>query len=150
MFTKRKSRIVTTILAVSILATMFVGFAGAAETETYSVDDGRDIPFYLELPARGVTDLATAREKKVDYGRAQFNLSNVDNPTGYRCFLNVRDKSGSSIVGKDPVELYSGFTGDCFVTYNSWAGVVGVAYRPSGQTYSASTKSAFIEGKWTP
>lgn len=100
MFTKRKSRIVTTILTVSILATMFVGFAGAAETD---VSDGRDIPFYLELPARGVTDLATPREKKVDYSRAQFNLSNVDNPTGYRCFLNVRDKSGSSIVGEDPV-----------------------------------------------
>ena len=148
MLTKRKSRIVTTILAVAILATMFAGFASASEVRARASNPPYD--FYLELPAYGVTDLATARVKTNDNMSALYELLNVDNPTGYRCFLNIRDENGSKIVGKDPLEVYDGDTGYRTVKYISSEGVVGVAYRPSGQTYSNSAKSAFIEGKWVP
>ncbi len=128
---------------------MFVGYVSATEAGTYAANQ-EEHNFFLELPARGVTDLALPREKKFDTRHAYFDLTNVDNPTGYRCYLNVRDKSGSNIVGEDPVELFDNDIGFQSVKYLSWAGVLHDEYRPSGQTYSGSAKSAFIEGSWTP
>lgn len=150
MFTKRKSRIVTTILVVAILATMFAGYVSATE-EKILAPRVMDQFFYLDLKPHGDMDLATPREKSVDREDALFYITYINNPTGYYCYLNVRDEDGVDIVGQTAAKLLD--HGDCClhaVKYLSWHGQVGVKYRPSGQTNSGAAVSARIEGRWTP
>ncbi len=149
MLTKRKSRIVTTILAVAILATMFAGFASATEAKT-PAPRSAFYSFRLSLPAYGETDMATAREKVTANDCATFKLGTVVNNTGYECFLNVRNKNGDAIAGY-PEGLGRNASGSIrTVAYrvSSGFGKIGESYRPSGQTYSLSPTTASISGEW--
>ena len=153
MLTKRKSRIVTTILAVAILATMFAGFASATERENLANRAMFDYySFCLSLPEYGVTDYATSRTKVVNLDYAYFDLTTVTNTTGYQCYLNVRSGDKKDIAGQWPEKLTNNDTGAKKVYYktNFGYGKVGEEYRPSGQTDEASPKVAYIEGEWRP
>ena len=134
---RRTRRIVLLVLVIAIIATMLIGCVSAATN--YS--------FWLSLPAYGVTDLATPREKESSLSYAYFNLTTVTNNTGYNLYINVRSSDGSTIVGT-AATVYG--TGSYYVYYLPGYGNVGTYYRPSGQTSSYSSKAAYIEGRWRP
>lgn len=152
MLTKRKSRIVTTVLAVAILATMAVGYVSATETETRATASA-PYYFYLDLPEYGVTDLATPRMKELNRSYANYEDLTIENETGFKCYLNVRDSGGGKVAGY-PKELRQGTydIDSVKVSYATAAGYgqVGEQYRPSGQTDGDSPYTAKIKGWWTP
>ena len=77
MFTKGKRRATALLLTVMMVATTLVGYASASG----GVGE-EDYPlwwFYLDLPAYGITDLATPRTKDVTKSYAAYDLRTVNN-----------------------------------------------------------------------
>ena len=146
MFTKGKRRATALLLTVMMVATTLVGYASASGGVVEE-----DYPlwwFYLDLPAYGITDLATPRTKDVTKSYAAYDLRTVNNnSSGYNLWVNVRSKNGATIVGTaQTVSTAKKY----YVSYLSGYGNVGTQYRPSGQTNSHSAKTGYIAGYWTP
>lgn len=145
MLTKGKFRIVTMLLVVAIMATMFMGFACAT-------DDARTASrwsFWISCPGAGGTDTATLRAKELDVNYAYYNLTTVTNNTGYNAYINVRASDKATKAGTADV-VYG--TGSYYVYYLSGYGNVGSYYCPSGQSSSSSSSAyaVYIEGTWRP
>lgn len=142
------------MLIVALLATGLVTYAIAAGNDTaepVSTTSTIYYPFYLDLPAYGVVDLATPRKKEHPATAATFALTKQDVSSPYNAYINVRNSAGTAIVGTAKT-LYSGeaVPRSFAVAYLSGYGNVGTYYRPSGQTSSNSTRTASIDGSWRP
>ena len=109
MFAKNKMRIVTLVMAVAIMATMFMGFASATDNaravNSYS--------FWMSAPGGGSSDTATLRTKESSLNYAYYNLTTVTNSTGKEAYINVRaydkaTKAGTAAVlrGKGSYYVY--------------------------------------------
>lgn len=140
---------VCAVLAVSMFAGLCAAYPDAEPTAEPRVITYYS--FYLSMPDHGVTDLATPRLKDFDIPTAIYSLTAVTNQTGYPCYVNVRNESGSTIVG-DAYTIYNNQTGPMSfgVKYKSGYGNLGVKYRPSGQTSSSSLYGAYVQGEWHP
>lgn len=149
MLTKRKSRIVTTILAVAILATMFVGYANAMEGSTKVAS----FSFWMSAPGGGGKDTASLQIKDSERTYADFYLYEVSNSTGKEGYLNVRASDKTTVVGRYPAIIGDdlSFPIEAIVLYASGYGNPGSKYCPSCQSSSSSTAGTFyIEGRWVP
>lgn len=151
MRTKSKSRIAALVLAVSIMATMFVGYVSATEVRPRS-PRANFSSFSFDLPAYGTTQMGAAQEKETANLEASFEINTVSNKTGYSCFLNVRSKDGRTVVGYQqevPEKNWNKYYSVAYC-FTCGYGEIGESYRPSGQTYSRSPESAYIAGEWEP
>lgn len=148
---KNGKKLVVTLVIALMLGVFGVNYSLVTHAEEASTRASVEYyDFYLTLPKAGVTDLATARTKVSSASNAFYTLSTITNTTGKSLYINVRNSSGSAIVGK-AVEVGTPVKADSFwVDYLSGYGNVGTKYRPSGQTSSSSTKPAYVEGSWRP
>lgn len=147
-------RTICVIVVVALMAGFCVAYAAtseAPEKDSAEVYRYSYYNFYLSLQSGGVTDLATPRQKVAPYSDAYFYLTTITNNTGYPLYINVRDETGTHIRGTAQT-LNVGQTTPTsrFVYYLSGHGIVGVKYRPSGQTSSSSVYGAYIQGEWRP
>ena len=144
MIKSKKGKFSVVVLMILLATTLFCGVASAANT-----DPAQYYSFDFALSPGGYADYYNnaARNKISSASYAYFNVTTVDNPSGYPCYINVRSRDGNTRVGN--AKTVSG-TGVHYVYYKSGYGTVGVYYRPSAQTDSNSKVGAAIIGQWRP
>lgn len=147
---KKKRKIITCMIMALLLTNLAVCYPKATQMRIPDPQESNFYPFYLDMPAHGVLDLATAREKECALNNAKYNLSEIHNPTGLTIYVNVRNSNGGIIVGNAHSISATNGTDYFNVNYKTGYGNVGTYYRPSGQTSSSSTKSAYVSGNWRP
>lgn len=147
---KLKQRLTSMLMALTMLAVSAVGYVSAAGEEIVPQGDSGEVTvtYSYELdPPKGGTPVYGVGREKVATGSANNSVNKITNNTSYPLYLNVRNSSGTSIVGNEK-SITS--TGSYRITYKSGYGTVGEVYRPSVQTDQDASSGAYISGYWHP